>query len=145
MVDLFAVGLPAVFAAHLLPPVRTLQSRGVALACPGARARPRGAALVASQRSLAGPLCRRHPCRLLAVCRVALLARPLRPHHLGRQLFRRGLCSRGAAAGLDRPYPQLAITTPPRRSRALHLRLCAIRLAAGRPASRSAVAADRDL
>jgi hypothetical protein len=39
---LFAVGLPAVFAPHLLPPVRTLQSRGLAVACRGDRARPRG-------------------------------------------------------------------------------------------------------
>src|SRR5262249_9817846 len=54
-----------------------------------------------------------------------------------------------AAAGLDRPYPQLAITTPwPGRwgrGRALHVCLCAVRLAAGWPAARSAVAADRDL
>ena len=46
MVDLFGVGLPAVFAAHLLSPVRTLQSRGVALACPRDRARLRGAGFV---------------------------------------------------------------------------------------------------
>src|ERR671936_2120972 len=110
MVDLLAVGLPAVFAAHLLPPVRALQSRGVAVACPGDRARPRGAYFVASWRSLAGALRRRHPFRLLAVRGVGLLARPLRQHQLGGQLSRRGLCSRGAAAGLDRPYPQLAMT-----------------------------------
>src|SRR5215472_13852599 len=90
MVDLFAVGLPAVFAAHLLSPVRTLQSRGVAVACHGDRARPRGAGFVASWRSLAGSRRRRHPCRLLAVCRVGLLARPLRHHQLGRQLFAAG-------------------------------------------------------
>jgi hypothetical protein len=35
MVDLFAVRLPAVFAAHLLPPVRALQSRRMAVACFG--------------------------------------------------------------------------------------------------------------
>src|SRR5215510_6292233 len=76
MVDLFAVGLPALFAAHLLPPVRALQSRGVAVACPGDRARPRGAGYVAPWRNLAGSHRRRHPCHLLAVRRVAyLLAR----------------------------------------------------------------------
>jgi hypothetical protein len=54
MVELFAVGLPAVFAAHLLPPARALQSRGLAVAYSGDRARPRGAGFVASWRSLAG-------------------------------------------------------------------------------------------
>src|SRR5215510_9749103 len=73
MVDLFAVGLPALFAAHLLPPVRALQSRGVAVACPGDRARPRGAGYVAPWRNLAGSHRRRHPCHLLAVRRVAYL------------------------------------------------------------------------
>src|SRR5262249_53060993 len=101
-------------------------------------ARPRGARFVASWRSLAGSHHRRDPCHLLAVRRVGLLARQLRHHQLGRQLFRRGLCSRGAAAGLDRPYPQPAIPAPGpgrgRRSRALHLCPCALRLAVGRPA-----------
>src|SRR4030095_4241276 len=112
MADLFPVGLPAVFAAHLLPPARALQSRGLAVAYSGDRARPRGAGFVASWRSLAGAHRRSHPCHLLAVRRLGLLARPLRHHQLGRQLFRRGLCGRGTAAGLDRPYPQPAIATP---------------------------------
>src|SRR6266540_3374122 len=70
MVDLFAVGLFAVLAAHLLPPVRALQSRGLAVADPGDRARPRGAGFVAARRRLAGPRDRRHPRRLLAVRRL---------------------------------------------------------------------------
>src|SRR5215510_4510056 len=67
VVDLLAVGLPAVFGAHLLPPVRARQSRGVAVACPRDRARPRGAGFVASWRSPAGSHRRGHPCHLLAV------------------------------------------------------------------------------
>ena len=42
VVDLPAVRLPAVLAAHLLPPVRALQLASLAGAAPGARARPRG-------------------------------------------------------------------------------------------------------
>src|SRR5215831_19948042 len=76
MVDLFAVELPAVFAAHLLPPVRALQSRGVAVACPRDRTRPRGAGFVVSWRSPAGSHRRCHPCHLLAVRRVGLLCSP---------------------------------------------------------------------
>src|SRR5262252_9215255 len=82
MVDLLAVGLAAVFAPYLLPPVRAPQSRGLAMACPGDPARPRGAGFVASWRSLAGSHRRNHPCRLLAVRRVDLLARPLRHDQL---------------------------------------------------------------
>src|SRR5262249_24933049 len=155
--------------AHLLPPVRAPQSRGVAwhvlaivlglavlvLWFRGGARRGRTVAVILAT------------CWLF-VAWAYLLARyatlnwaasyfspgfavrgRLRHHQRGRQLFRRGLCSRGAAAGLDRPCPQLAIATPGpgrgRRGWALHLCLCAIRLAAGRPPSRSAVAAGRDL
>src|SRR5712671_1616423 len=140
MVDLFAVGLLAVLTEYLLPPVRALQSRGLAVACPRDRARPRGAGFVASGWTLAGSHHRRDPSHLLAVRRMGVLARPVRHHQLGRQLFRRGLCSRGAAAGLDRPYPQPAIAAAGpgrgRRSWALHLCPCALRLAVGGPAVR---------
>jgi hypothetical protein len=76
MVDLFAVGFPAVLAAHLLPPVRALQSRGLAVACPRDRARPRSARFVASWRSLAGSHHRRDPATCwLFVAWAYLLAR----------------------------------------------------------------------
>ena len=60
------------------------------MACPGDRARPRGAGFVASQGSVAGSLRRRHPCRLLAIRRLGLPARPLRHHHWAASYFAAG-------------------------------------------------------
>ena len=90
---------------------------------------------------------------ILAICWLFVAWAYLLAHYdtinWAAQLFRRGLCDRGAVAGLGWPYPQLAVAAPGpgrgRRDRALHLRLCTVRLAAGRPAARSAVAPGRDL
>src|SRR5215510_1056821 len=145
MVDLFAVGLPALFAAHLLPPVRALQSRGVAVACPGDRARPRGAGYVAPWRNLAGSHRRRHPCHLLAVRRVAYLVARYDTINWAASYFAAGFAVEALLlvwTGLMRNWLSLR----PGRDVAGAAGLCIFIFALfGRPAARSAVAAGRDL
>ena len=95
------------------------------------------------RRSLAGSLGRRHPRHLLAVRRVGLPARPLRHHQLGGQLFRRGFCDRGAAAGLDGLNPQPAVAAPSGTvagSKSGSASSPLVLAAADRPAARPAVA-----
>src|SRR5262245_15408995 len=141
MVDLFAVGLPAVLSAYLLPPVRALQSGGLAVAYRGDRSRRRSAGAVAARRGMARARSGGDPRALLALGGVVLPARSLRHHQLGGQLFRHRLRDRSGAPDLVRAHPRpAAFAARPRpgdRGRARSLWSCTGGLAADRAAARA--------
>src|ERR1700716_793207 len=147
MVDLFAVGLSAVLAAHLLPTVRALQRRHMAAANRGPRPGRGNRRLIAARRGLAGPCDRRRACGMLALGRVGLFPETLRDHQLGCRLLRRRICDRGAPARMERdcsrPAPLPAELGCGRPGDALHLSVCAFRTPSDRPALRPAMAAGR--
>src|ERR1700704_6466863 len=77
VVDVFAVGLSAFLAPHVLPAVRALQRRHLARAYPGARARCRDPRFGVASSSGAGPYRRGDPGRMLDLGRVGVSLEPL--------------------------------------------------------------------
>jgi len=109
VVDIFAVGLPAVLETNVLPAVRALQRRHLAAAERRACARMRNPRAVLASSGRAGEIHRRHPRAMLDLGRMGLSLAPFRDDQLGRDVCR--VCVRVRSAAAHRLWRR------PRRSR----------------------------